>query len=56
MQPADSSDPAKLEKLVAAAECSCVVLQTLRSGVQMHTHFDILGNEQYATKRSEDSR
>jgi len=56
MQPADSSDPTKLEKLVAAAEYSCVVLQTLRSGVQMHTHFDILGNEQYATKRSEDSR
>jgi uncharacterized OsmC-like protein len=33
LQPADSADPAKVQMLVAAAEHSCVVLQTLRKGV-----------------------
>jgi uncharacterized OsmC-like protein len=41
IQPADCGDPEKLQKLVAAAEYSCVVLQTLRSGVEVRTQFDV---------------
>jgi uncharacterized OsmC-like protein len=37
-QPAAGADPAKLRVLLAAAEHSCVVLQTLRKGVPVETH------------------
>ena len=33
LQPADDADPAKVKMLLAAAEHSCVVLQTLQNGV-----------------------
>jgi len=33
LQPVDDADPAKVQMLIAAAEHSCVVLQTLRKGV-----------------------
>jgi uncharacterized OsmC-like protein len=33
LQPANDADPAKVQMLLAAAEHSCVVLQTLRKGV-----------------------
>lgn len=33
LQPSDDADPAKVQMLLAAAEHSCVVLQTLRHGV-----------------------
>jgi uncharacterized OsmC-like protein len=37
---ADGTDPKLMKKLLAAAEHSCVVLQTLRSGVPVETTFD----------------
>lgn len=37
LQPADSADRARLQMLLAAAEHSCVVLQTLRTGVPVET-------------------
>jgi len=37
MQPADETDPQKLQMLIAAAEHSCVVMQTLRQGVSVTT-------------------
>jgi uncharacterized OsmC-like protein len=39
MQAAPGTDPKTMEKLRAAAEHSCVVLQTLRSGVTVETSF-----------------
>lgn len=39
--PAEGTDPAKLQLLLAAAEYSCVVLQTLRSGVAVEIDFDV---------------
>jgi len=37
IQPAPGTDPKLVEKLFAAAEYSCVVLQTLRAGVAVET-------------------
>jgi uncharacterized OsmC-like protein len=37
LQPCGQSDPAKVRMLLAAAEHSCVVLQTLRKGVPVET-------------------
>ena len=37
LRPADDTDPAKLQMLLAATEYSCVVLQTLRKGVPVET-------------------
>lgn len=37
LQPSADADPAKLQMLLAAAEHSCVVLQTLRGGVPIET-------------------
>lgn len=39
LQPAEGTDPKLLQKLLTAAERSCVVLQTLRSGVSIETSF-----------------
>ena len=36
----EGTDPKLMQKLLAAAEHSCVVLQTLRSGVPVETSFD----------------
>ncbi|MCB1750681.1 MAG: OsmC family protein [Gammaproteobacteria bacterium] len=41
IQAAEDSDPGLLQKLVAAAEYSCVNLQTLRSGVVVETSVNI---------------
>lgn len=41
LRPASGVDPAKLQKLIAAAEHSCVVLQTLRNGVAVETQFSV---------------
>jgi uncharacterized OsmC-like protein len=40
LQPARDADPSKLQVLFAAAEHSCVVLQTLRHGIPVHTRVD----------------
>src|SRR5262252_6537042 len=40
MKPEGSIDPERLQMLLAAAEKSCVVLQTLRSGVSVQTHIE----------------
>jgi uncharacterized OsmC-like protein len=40
LQPSAEVDPAKLPMLLAAAEHSCVVLQTLRGGVPIETRVD----------------
>jgi uncharacterized OsmC-like protein len=40
LQPAPDSDPTKLRLLYAAAEHSCVVLQTLRHGVQVRARVE----------------
>ena len=40
LEPAANVPPEKVKMLLAAAEHSCVVLQTLRSGVLVKTHFD----------------
>ena len=37
LRPAEGTDPAKLQMLLAATEYSCVVLQTLRKGVPVET-------------------
>lgn len=39
IQAAEGTDPKLMEKLLAASEYSCVVLQTLRSGVSVETRF-----------------
>jgi hypothetical protein len=39
LQPADDADPAKVQMLLAAAEHSCVVMQTLRQGVPVETRW-----------------
>lgn len=39
LQAAPGTDPKAVERLLAAAEHSCVVLQTLRSGVAVETRF-----------------
>lgn len=39
--PARGNDPIQLQRLLAAAEHSCVVLQTLRAGVPVNTRFDV---------------
>lgn len=39
LQAAEGTNPRLMEKLLAAAEYSCVTLQTLRSGVSVETHF-----------------
>lgn len=41
IEPAEGTDPKLVEKIVAAAEHSCVNLQTLRSGVQVETSLSI---------------
>jgi uncharacterized OsmC-like protein len=46
LHPGADVDPAKLQKLIAAAEHSCVVLQTLRSGVAVQTQLSI-PNDRY---------
>ena len=38
--PGTNVPPEKVKMLQAAVEHSCVVLQTLRNGVPVHTHFD----------------
>jgi uncharacterized OsmC-like protein len=38
LQPADDTDPASMQMLLAAAEYGCVVLQTLRKGVAVEMH------------------
>ncbi len=38
LQAADATEPAKLQMLLAAAEHSCVVLQTLRKGLPVKAH------------------
>lgn len=40
VQAAEGTNPQLMQKLLAAAEHSCVVLQTLRSGVPVETSFD----------------
>jgi uncharacterized OsmC-like protein len=40
MQPEGIVEPQRLQMLIAAAEKSCVVLQTLRNGVSIQTHVD----------------
>lgn len=40
MQPEGIVEPQRLQMLIAAAEKSCVVLQTLRNGVSVQTHVD----------------
>jgi len=40
IKPEGSIDPERLQMLLAAAEKSCVVLQTLRSGVSVRTHIE----------------
>jgi len=40
MQPEGMVEPQRLQMLIAAAERSCVVLQTLRNGVSVQTHVD----------------
>jgi len=40
VQAAEGTDPKLMEKLLAAAERSCVVLQTLQSGVPVETSVD----------------
>lgn len=40
IQPAEDTSPKLLKKLLAAAEYSCVNLQTLRAGVSVETSFD----------------
>jgi uncharacterized OsmC-like protein len=40
LQPAAGADPVKLQKLLVAAEHSCVVLQTMRRGVEVQTQFN----------------
>ena len=39
LQAAEGTNPRLMEKLLAAAEYSCVTLQTLRSGVSVETRF-----------------
>lgn len=39
VQPAEGTDPKLVQKLLQAAEQSCVVMQTLRSGVPIETSF-----------------
>ena len=39
LQAAEGTNPKLMEKLLAAAEYSCVTLQTLRSGVSVETRF-----------------
>jgi uncharacterized OsmC-like protein len=39
IQAAEGTDPKLMEKLLAASEYSCVILQTLRSGVSVETRF-----------------
>ncbi|MDZ7780753.1 MAG: OsmC family protein [Gemmatimonadota bacterium] len=39
VQVAEGTDPKRVQNLLDAAEHSCVVLQTLRSGVPVETHF-----------------
>lgn len=38
-QAAEDTDPKLVQRLLAAAEHSCVVMQTLRSGVPIETSF-----------------
>ena len=38
---ADGTDPALLERLAQGAEYCCIVLQTLRSGVEVSTTFEL---------------
>lgn len=40
-QAAEGTDPRLIEKLAAASEHSCIVLQTLRSGVTVETNFKV---------------
>lgn len=53
LQTDGGTDPVKLQKLRAAAEHSCVVMQTLRAGVQVDAHLDTLGNEQFRDSRTQ---
>jgi uncharacterized OsmC-like protein len=48
LQPVDDADPAKVQMLIAAAEHSCVVLQTLRKGVPVEARIGGLS----ATRRN----
>ena len=41
LRPAPGTDPALVERLLTAAEYSCVNLQTLRHGVTIETHHEI---------------
>jgi uncharacterized OsmC-like protein len=41
LEPEQGTDPARLQKLLAAAEHSCVNLQTLRAGVPVETSVDV---------------
>jgi organic hydroperoxide reductase OsmC/OhrA len=40
VEPEGIVEPQRLQMLIAAAEKSCVVLQTLRKGVSVQTHVD----------------
>lgn len=41
IEPAEGTDPKRVEKLLRGAEYSCVNLQTLRNGVPVASNFDI---------------
>lgn len=41
LQPAEGTDPELVKRLLAAAEHSCIVLQTLRSGIPVETSFAV---------------
>ena len=41
IKPAEDTEPRVLKKLIEAAEHSCVVMQTLRSGVSVETNVDL---------------
>jgi uncharacterized OsmC-like protein len=49
LRPVEGVDDDKLRKLLAAAEASCVILQTLRNGVAVQTQ--LLGAEETAPRK-----